>query len=346
MEKGNCIIYKGLIITAIVCSVIVGTRAYSDDVIENATIAQQRLRQLATAVALYQNDNEDWTPFFPSQLFGHKIDDPEVFHNPGDSDPIPKTIDNDFLNEENSSQISFTYFNPFIPVFGDPPIDALLFIDNSAENNGGRFVNFVDQGGHLDTFPSFQLPYPTKNQVARVRLRRIGRYARDNHNQRYHLSLLDIWRTGQFIYTFSFWNPGDNDSQPSGLLNNEPNGHNSAAISFEFPAAGMSFDTVDDDTVILRDNDPSNNDGVGILEFVDDRVRFVVVLPWSDVNRDCHVDLLDFGEFQRCLTLSPIIDNECRLLDRNDSDGVTLFEFDDFVADFTGPIKQVPDCPR
>lgn len=110
----------------------------------NAQAIQSSLRELTIGGLIYANDHDEHLPNLASELFaGGYVSDPRTFHNPGDVDPPPVTINNDVLDAPNSARISFDYFGAGHTT-SDP--NLLVFADNTAANNMGlgRFAVYAD----------------------------------------------------------------------------------------------------------------------------------------------------------------------------------------------------------
>lgn len=120
----------------------------------SALAIQSSLRQLGIGALIYSNDHSEHFPGLASELFtGDYVSDPRLFHNPGDVNPSPDTINNDVLNAPNSARISFDYFGA-----GHTPSDPtlLLFADNTPANNMGlgRMAVYADtHAGFLPESP-------------------------------------------------------------------------------------------------------------------------------------------------------------------------------------------------
>ncbi|MHC4067746.1 MAG: dockerin type I repeat-containing protein, partial [Planctomycetota bacterium] len=86
-----------------------------------------------------------------------------------------------------------------------------------------------------------------------------------------------------------FWNPGDSDPAPTEITNSELDTPQSAHISFDFPVGGQGWWDFEPDTVLLRDNSPTNNEGFGVFEITAAfEVHFVPTCP-GDVTGDGRV---------------------------------------------------------
>lgn len=69
-------------------------------------------------------------------LYPEAIVRPRLFWNPGDSDPLPLTIDNDERDQPDSAQISFEYLAAGMDLADFYP-NGIIARDNTPENNGG-----------------------------------------------------------------------------------------------------------------------------------------------------------------------------------------------------------------
>jgi hypothetical protein len=144
----------------------------------------------------------------------------------------------------------------------------------------------------------------------------------------------------------SFWNPGDVDPMPTAITNDEPNGLNSTNISFEYLVGGLHMDDIASDTIVLRDNTPANNKGLGInvvngqaLVFHRFGVQFIPVNSFGDYDGDEDIDLVDWASLQTCWTGFPreIDDDACRVLDFNSDGHIAVSDHEYFVGVQTGP---------
>jgi len=234
------------------------------DVYTNAEIAQERMRQLSIALETYRNEHYENSPSSPADLWPEYARSPLLFWHPGDSDPAPTlTIDNAVPDAPNSAAISFDWVN-----FGqDDPWEPIMLRDNSADNNGGLFVNLITEDGIIETDPPLAAPTPTVDELAQAHLRVISQglliYANDNYGWLPD-DLMALWNLDMVRSPRTFWHPGDSDPMPTDITNSVPDAINSTQISFEFVAAGQDYDTLPCDAVLLRDNTPDNNGGAFI----------------------------------------------------------------------------------
>ena len=235
------------------------------DVYTDAAIAQERMKELATGFWLYENQYGVGSLSDPVLLYRDYVWDPLTFWHPGDSDPAPTTIDNSLPNAPNSAAISFEWAD--LPVTGGEPPDAVLLRDNTADNNGGLFVNLLTFDLVVETDPPLATPTPTATELASAHLRRLYRamygYTLDNYDYLPD-DLLQLWEQGYLAAPRTFWNPGDSDPMPTDITNSVPNAINSTQISFEFVVPGANLATLPYDAVLLRDNTPDNNGGAFI----------------------------------------------------------------------------------
>jgi hypothetical protein len=118
-------------------------------------IAASNLRSLGVVLSHYAEANMGWFPERLSLLSPHYIANPTLFWNPGDSDSYPLTIDNDVLNQLNSSQISFEYLGTGHRNTDDPR--TLIMRDNTPANNAGRGILALYADTHVDFLPSVTL---------------------------------------------------------------------------------------------------------------------------------------------------------------------------------------------
>lgn len=260
--------------------------ALAFDVISNAEIAQQRMRQLQQGYYLFLNDHNNKPPEDLVELFPDYLSNPATFWHPGDADPQPQTIDNSVPNAPNSARISFDW-----PLSKQYVLDDTFIADNSPDNNDGQFVSFVTVDGVVETDPPNATPSPTRVALARAHLRRLGQallmYAGDN--EKLPDDLLKLWDQGYLQSPRSFWNPGDADPLPEDINNSVPDGENSARVSFDYPAAGLSLDNIKSDTIVLIDNTGDNNDGYGVLVLTGDWNVMFVPDCLGDVSGDDRV---------------------------------------------------------
>ncbi len=108
-------------------------------------IAASRLRAIGVALSSYATENMSSFPPRLSMLDPDLFSRPTLFWHPGDSDPYPLIIDNDALNQPNSTQISFEYLGAGHADEEDP--NTIIAQDNSPANNGGNGILVL----HLDT---------------------------------------------------------------------------------------------------------------------------------------------------------------------------------------------------
>ena len=100
---------------------------------------------LYRALIEYSLGHDDYLPTSLAQLYPAYEGSASVFWHPGDSDPMPTTIDNAVPNAPKSALISYEF-----PVagrsLGTLDMDEVILRDNSPANNGGRgqWVVFVD----------------------------------------------------------------------------------------------------------------------------------------------------------------------------------------------------------
>jgi hypothetical protein len=318
--------------------------ALGDEVTNNAVTAHKRLKALHTAVSIYTNDSEEQLDD-PIHLMGSVDLTPQDFWHPGDNDPTPTSLDNSIPNAPNSTQISFIFQTGYI---GELPADTPLIWDANPLNNAGRFVSYVTADGGIETIPPVELPYPTNVNVAQQHLARIMRalwwYAHE-HSDVLPNSLLDVYDTSHTSSPRTFWNPGDLDPLPTDITNTAPDAINSANISFEFPAAGMSVDQLTFETVILRDNSPANNRGLGVNVVIrgpslfNPHIRFIPSGLIGDTNGDDQIDLADWARLQQCYTSwSEFVDDDsCRLLDFNFNGRIESLDQAEFLSVLAGP---------
>jgi hypothetical protein len=190
------------------------------------------------------------------------VSDPLTFWHPGDSDPAPTTIDNSVPDAPNSAAISFEWAD--LPVAPGSPPDMVLLRDSTADNNGGLFVNMVTLDLVVETDPALATPTPTAAELASAHLRRFYRamysYTLDNYDY-FPDDLLRLWEQGRLAAPRTFWNPGDSDPMPMDITNSVPDAINSTQISFEYLVGGLTVDQLAIDSVLMRDNSPSNNGG-------------------------------------------------------------------------------------
>lgn len=319
----------------------------ADDVIDNSVIAHLRLRDLHRAISIYQNDNEEQLDD-PIHLVGYGDVTIESFWHPGDDDPAPLIIDNSLPNQPNSAQVSFIFRTGWL---GELPGEDYLIWDASPANNAGRFISAITVDGTIETIPPVSLPYQSNVLIAQRHLFRIGSALKEyfyNNDGRLPDSLLELYPSHVISRPRSFWNPGDSDPMPAQIDNAAPNAVNSAYISFEFPAAGLVFDDLPLDTILLQDNSPENNLGLGVnvlykkgLLNLSGGMQFVISGLAGDTNGDEYIDLMDWAKFQRCYTgwswRAVILDDTCRVLDFNGNGKIEYDDLDMFIVSMDGP---------
>ncbi len=317
--------------------------AIGDEVVDNAVIAHKRLKELYVAVQIYWNDNELQLDD-PLRLVDDSNLSPEVFWHPGDSDPAPTVIDNSIANAPNSAQISFLFQTGTEEFSGD---DFLIW-DASPWNNAGRFSSFITADGSIETIPHVDLPVPTNVSIAQAHLKRISRALNSYQSDYFEIypdSLGDLMPSSQVKSPRSFWNPGDADPMPTAITNDLPDALNSASISFDYLVAGMTYDDVTSETIMLRDNSPANNDGLGInivlgpLHYAGS-VRFIPTDGFGDINGDDRIDLADWAKLQWCHSgwFDEVTDDSCRVLDFDYDGNITFVDNASFLDVMTGPV--------
>ena len=310
------------------------------DPMSNTLTAQARLKQLGQAVAIYLNENRERLDD-PLRLWewGY-IADPEVFWNPGDSDPTPDSIETSIPNDPNSARISYEFVTGYLGGIGDHP----LVWDNTPANNGGGFVSYVTLDGAIETDPPNVSPVPTNVAITQARLTRLWwaltLYQSDNAGVLPN-RLSDLYYDS-LLSARNFWNPGDADPMPTVITGDLPNTPFSARVSFDFLVAGLVWDDIPDEAIVLADNSVENNDGFGI-NAIDRRglARFVATGTFGDATGDGGIDLRDFARLQLCFTGWPdaaILDNACRTLDWDGDDRITVWDdHEHFVQIMAGP---------
>lgn len=329
----------GAVTTLIGLVCVVG--ALRADPISDTLTAQARLKQLGQALAIYLNDNGERLDD-PVRLWeGGDVEDPEVFWNPGDSDPAPGSIETSVPNVPNSARISFEFVTGDLGGIGDHP----LIWDNTPANNGGGFISYVTVDGAIETDPPNVSPVPTNVAVTQAHLRRLWwaltLYASDNDGMLPN-RLSGLYYGCSPLSARNFWNPGDADPMPTVITGDSPNTPYSARVSFDFPIAGLIWDDIPDEAVVLADNSVENNGGFGI-NVIDRRgfTRFVAAGTFGDATGDGDIDLQDFARLQQCFTGWPdaaILDNTCRILDWDGDDRITAWDdHEHFVQVLTGP---------
>lgn len=335
-----CIVLSG--------SVVAVQIANGDVVIDNAVIAHRRLVALGRAVAIYINDH------------GGRLDDslhlvenselsPEVFWHPGDNDPAPTALDNSIPNSPNSTQISFLFRTGDLEGLAR---DDIVIWDASPLNNAGRFLSFITADGGIETIPPVELPFPTNVMVAQTHLQRITRalwWYQYDHAGFLPDSLFELFPSSALSSPRSFWNPGDINPMPTDITNTMPDTPNSANISFDFPAAGMSVAQLTPETIILQDNSSENNHGLGInivlrraLLNQAGGIQFIPDGAFGDSDRDDHIDLEDWAKLQRCFSgwADVVEDDSCRLLDFNTNGHIDTDDQAMFLDVMAGPLQQ------
>lgn len=329
---------RSLIVALVLLSCVVF--ALPDDILDNSESARQHMQQLLIGLAIYENEHGEGSVTDPAQLFPDYVSDPLSFWHPGDTDPAPTTIDNSVPNAPNSARISFDFacLSP-----DQAPCDRVVIQDNTADNNGGLFVNMITADGVIETDPPMATPTPTTVMFAQAHLRRLGVqmmvYTNDNM-ERFPDDPIRLWEGGFVESPRSFWNPGDSDPLPTDITNSVLDEPNSAQVSFEYLAAGLSWDDMTPKTRMMRDISSSNNGGHGInVLWGDLSVSFVPIGSMGDSNGDCHVDLADWASMHACLTgpASCILDDACRIFDWNSDSRIDLRDVARFTEEFTGP---------
>ena len=333
------------VITTLACVLAMGLLAQLHqlraDEVADALVAQERMRDIRNAVLTYANDSACEVSDLTA-LYGNLIDDPQTFHHPGDPDPAPLTIDNETPNALNSAQISFTIDRAFC----SGPLDRTIVRDNGPENNNGLFTLGLTIDGHIVTEPPDALPLPTSASVARANLARLVRAMRlyCNDNEEWLPDTLSRLYPGDLASPASFWNPGDEDPPPTHIENDVPDGANSALVSFDYPAAGMREWQLDPQTVVIKDNAPSNNNGYGVhVAYWSGRVQFIPNGVPGDRDDDGDVDLRDLAGFQTCMTTNQeagIIDDSCRVLDFDGDNQLEIEDFSAMAGVMTGPLAR------
>lgn len=314
------------------------------DVLARWDLARENMRKLAIGMAMYANDNNGKYPTDLRKLYPKYVASAAYVWHPGDSDPVPASIDTNDPNQPNSTRISFE----FTAARSERELceaDPLVW-DNSAANNGGYFINKVTRSAVVETDPPFITPTPTRPQVARGNLlllhSALMAYAMDNDDE-FPNDPLELWAQGILCSPKTFWNPGDSNAQPTPITNSVPNATNSAQISFEFLTSGHSLYDFAMNDVLIRDNSPANNGGYGInVVRYNRRVEFLA-LPDIDADRD--VDLADFTTFQACFNgpNRPAALPGCASVDFDQDTDVDLVDFKVFQTCFNGP-NRPPAC--
>lgn len=258
------------------------------DVLERAAVARAHMGAILQGIAIYANDNNDALPPHLWQLYPQYVPDPLAFWHPGDGDPPPTTIDNDVPNAPNSALISFE-INPA----GILGACTWVIRDNSAENNGGYFVQTGWQDG-FEAVPPIP-PYEPATVVAAHRLQVLAWALKIYTNDNDGYLPLDL-RT--LIPDFclrprGFWHPGDSQPQPTQITNSLPNALDSTQISFDYLTPGQSDNWILPTTALLRDNDPAYNHGLGRLEIRGDFQTYFVADCLGDATGENTIDLAD-----------------------------------------------------
>jgi hypothetical protein len=314
-----------------------------DEIVDNAVIAHHRLLRLSTAIYIYLNDNNLQLDD-PLRLAGFAGLTPESFWHPGDDDPMPTFIDNSIPNAPNSAQVSFLFRTAWQ---GNLQPDQLMIWDASPANNGGNFISVLTMDRGLETIPPVSLPFPTDVAIAQQHLARLAgalsHYMAENE-EHFPETLAGLYPHGGITWARSFWNPGDSDPIPTDITNTVPDAPNSANISFDYLIGGMMKDDVTPETIVLRDNSPANNLGLGInvarlVNYPNRTVEFVLSGVAGDSNGDERVDLVDWAKFQRCHTgwgSAIITDDTCRTVDFDGNGRIDLDDYALFVEAVTG----------
>jgi len=313
---------------------------WADDVTDNAVIAHKKLVRLHSAVLTYLNDSDEKLDD-PLHLYPTIVNDPLLFWHPGDTNSAPQAINNSLPNAANSAQISFLFRTGNLGSL--MPHDYLIW-DASPDNNQGRFVSLITYEGMVETIPPLQVPVPTRSVIAQHRLANIGTTLRIYLNDSAGFLPQDLGMLyPDFITTTrAFWNPGDSDPVPTDITNSVPNALNSANVSFDYPAAGLHEIALAPDTILVQDNTPDNNAGLGRLIYrYDGSIRFELVGMTGDANNDERLDLADWARLQRCFQewnyFDLLEDDACRVFDFNDDTRVTSADHALFLDAMTGP---------
>lgn len=113
---------------------------------------------LFMAATEYAMGNDDRYPASLAMLFPAYECSPGVFWHPGDTDPMPTTINNSTPNAMNSALVSFDF-----PAAGQDinslDVSAVVLQDNSAANNGGRGRWIVLANGSVRFAPVCNDPF-------------------------------------------------------------------------------------------------------------------------------------------------------------------------------------------
>jgi hypothetical protein len=244
--------------------------------------ARDNLRKIAQSLQLYAADNNGHFPSKLSLLYPSYISNPSVFWNPGDAQAVPTAITNDLPDKANSAQVSYWYLGAAYTTACNP--GTVLLVDNALRNNGGTGINVVTADYQVEYYapspPS--LRYPVEyTSIAKSNLRAIG-----NALQQYAYWYLDEKLPPKLSMLYpnfigrptTFWHPNDADTWPLTISNDELNQPNSAQISFEFVTPGANLNTLDPNTVLVRDNTPANNNGNGTLAlYADGHVDYIPI---------------------------------------------------------------------
>jgi hypothetical protein len=334
-------------LSLLVMGIGLATERARDDVYTNAEIAHERMILLTNAIMIYINEYAEM-PADLADLYPDYVSDPLTFWHPGDNDPPPETIDNSVPDAPNSARISFE----FAPDFFSVAPDDFVIWDNTAGNNGGLFIGMLTTDRVWETDPPSATPTPSEVALAQEHLSRIGLgmmlYLNDSYGF-FPDDLIRLWHAegGQFTSPRTFWNPGDSDPLPEDITNSILDDPDSVQVSFEYLVAGLMFDDISPDTMLLKDISADNNAGLGInVLWGDAHVSFEPSHPFGDYDRDCHIDLVDFAAVQVCFTQPEayIEDDACRIYDWDFDSRVDLPDFENFVDAMTGPAEFVPDC--
>lgn len=323
---------------------LISTQASAFDVYENSDIARERMKRIHTAICIFENDNVGPLTA-PHLLYPQYINDPLIFWHPGDSDPPPTTIDNSIPNAPNSAQISFTIDDLDCDTNG---WTEFIIRDNSAENNEGLFINLIDCAGPW-TEPPLATPTPTRVTIARRHLAglAIGMHIYANENsERLPNNLRNLWLSSS-CKPREMWNPGDSDPMPTAIVDNHPDGPESAQISFEYFGAGLLVYQATPEHVLIRDNTPDNNEGYGRLEFRGDfKVHFDPLHDVGDPDGNCHRDLADWSVGAACLQdPEQLIEQPvCYLFEWTDDHAVDLRDIATGFNEFTGVHNLIHEC--
>lgn len=317
---------------------VLGAAQQSDlpaEVLENSEIARERMRQLWIGLCIYENEYGHG-PSDPAELFPEFVSDPLTFWHPGDFDPPPTTIDNSVPNAPNSARISFEWLAS-LTCGGDCGDNGFLIWDNSADNNGGYFINRYS--GIFETDPPLATPTPTAVAIAQTRLRSIAWamqvYTNDNQDM-LPISPLRLWESGGWCRTDSFWNPGNPVPPPETFTTSEPDDPNSIQGSLYYYGAGFRIWELTPEQILMRDVHRRNNGGVGLnVLWGDWRITFEMEDGQrGDGNRDGLVDAGDCAQLVPCLggPVNPVVDVQCRRFDWDSDDRVDLRDVADFAV--------------